>query len=47
MFYELNLYSKKIQYSNHHTSTINGLNFKRDSSHDNDEVLTKGPHWKY
>ena len=47
MFYELNLYSKKIQYSNHHTSTVNGLNFERDSSHDNEQVNTKGTHWKY
>ena len=45
LFYELNLYSNIQNCSNHHTSTINGRKFERDSSHDGDFVSTKGSHW--
>tara|TARA_Y100000996_G_scaffold412857_1_gene399887 strand:- start:2107 stop:2541 length:435 start_codon:yes stop_codon:yes gene_type:complete len=45
LFYELNLYSNVINYSNHHTSTISGNRFTRDSSHDINSVVTKGIHW--
>lgn len=46
MFYELNLYTNSINYSNHHTSRVNGSNYLRDSTHDKELVKTKGTHWK-
>ena len=46
MFYELNLYTKSTNYSNHHTSRVNGSNYLRDSTHDKESVETKGTHWK-
>ena len=45
LYYELNLYSASIRYSNHHTSSTTGSTFVRDSSHDINQVQTKGPHW--
>ena len=47
MFYELNLYTNILEYSNHHTSTTNGLNYERNSSQDGSSIETKGTHWKY
>ena len=45
IFYELNLYLHSQNRSNHHTSTLGGATFTRDTSHDGASIETKGPHW--